>query len=210
MRFLVEPAFLTALAAWLCALGAHLGLDVPAEIVYGAASLVSVAVGGNAIRKRRAMVKKNGTSLLPILAIVVGSLFVVSGCKGPRINVGAVGSAYCAVQTDERFYKLEISGMVHAVGQRHGATFYVAAEGTGSVKISRLEVDTGEFHVYVDETISGKLGWFITVSSAGVITQPMLYEDAIKFTGVPGVPAPPKPLPEPEPTPAPEPEVDFQ
>jgi len=58
MKFLLRPEFLAAVAAWVSALGVHLGWALPPELVYGGASLVSLAAGGVAVQRNKAKKKK--------------------------------------------------------------------------------------------------------------------------------------------------------
>lgn len=106
MKFLLRPEFLTAVAAWLCALGAHLGWDIPPELVYGGASLMSIAAGGVAVSRN----KKNGTkppavgmSIL-LIAGLMGLGTVLSGCNTVRAGLAAgqeVMSKYVVVSAGD-------------------------------------------------------------------------------------------------------------
>jgi len=63
MKFLLRPEFLTALAVWVCSLGMYLGWDLPAELVFGGASLVSIAAGGVAVqRNKTAQLRRQGVT----------------------------------------------------------------------------------------------------------------------------------------------------
>jgi hypothetical protein len=79
MKFLLRPEFLTAVAAWVCALGVHFGWDLPAELVYGGASLISLACGGVAVQRN----KKNGNGNGKLVGVLLASalLGAAPGCK---------------------------------------------------------------------------------------------------------------------------------
>lgn len=175
MKFLTRPEFLTSVAAWLCALGVHLGLDVPAELIYGAASLVSIAAGGVAIQRN----KKNGGGG-SAAAVITACLLL------PAIGCGATGSA---VQGYLKNYPHAVKGDFDGVAANDFNYVLVEGRGAGEFVVFDRQKKAPVFSFPVSGEI--KKAWKVVLGDGRPSFQEVPYEEAQRHFSEAGVvPAP--------------------
>lgn len=143
MKFLLRPEFLTAVAAWVCALAAHLGWSLPAELVYGAASLISIASGGVAVKRNKKNGTSNGSSSLSVLLIGSLALAPLAGCNSTTDYLRA-GQSYLSR------YIVDATGDLEGKVRFNAEYAFIDAAGEGSLQV----IDQANDLVILDFPIS--------------------------------------------------------
>jgi len=134
MKFLLRSEFLTALAAWLVAAATHLGWDLPPELIYGGATVISIAAGGVAVRRN----KNNGNGAAALMLLVTLGL-ALPACSTVQAGIAAgqqVLSRYIVVVKGEFNGKIVFNAQHVVVDGSGDGLVYLKDAKTGIVVFS--------------------------------------------------------------------------
>jgi hypothetical protein len=161
MKFLTRPEFLVALAAWVVALGVQLGLDLDPELVFGAASLVSIASGGVALKRN----KKGSSAAGLVLACTLLGVGVV-GC----------GSTALAVQGYLKNYPHAVIGEFDGIAANDFNYVMVRGSGAGEFVVRDRVKGTALFSFPVSGSI--EKAWKVVIGEDKPSFREVPYEEA--------------------------------